>query len=126
MTAAPYGFNFTSLNNITPVAINISNTTAGLIDQAIAITNTATNGWWGYIVLPVYAIIVFLALADKTALTDFGYDDARALSLGFGLSGNTGLILVEAGFLTNYVCVAMMLFAFALSFIFVLVSENKE
>lgn len=126
MTYTDIAMNLTALNNITAPVINISTDASQVFGQLIDVANTSTNNLLGMFVMLSVFIIVYLTLSDKSPLGDFGYGDARALCIGFGIALLIGLTELASGITNNYLSIGTFTMLFMINVIFILAYENKE
>lgn len=126
MSIAEIPMNLTKLSNITSPDLNISSDPTIIFQQIVDNANAYTSHWLGFFIMSVISIIIYLSLSDKTPFGDFKYDDARALSIAFGISSIIGIKMIELGFINNYLSVAQFIYLFLLSIIFVWFYENRE
>jgi len=121
----PIGFNFSNIGNYN-LTFNIPTTSTELIPTITATANSVTNNVYGYVILSAVWFILFWLLKDNSPFANFRYSSGRAVAIAFGIVGVMGLSLLEAGFITSFRSVAIMIILYVLSFIFVLSYENKE
>jgi len=71
-------------------------------------------------------IILFWILNDKSPFAEYRYSSARAINIAFAICSVLGLSLLEAGFITSFKVVAILVVLYIITFIFILSYENKE
>lgn len=116
--------NMTALQDITPLNIDLSG--SNVFNQIVSGANFQTGD---YLILASLIIILFVlywTLSDKTQLGDFMYDDFRAINIALSVSSLIGLTLVSVGWSGNFVAVGMFIVLYLLSWIGILIYENRE
>lgn len=116
--------NMTALQDITPLNIDLSG--SNVFNQIVSGANFQTGD---YLILASLLIILFVlywTLSDKTQLGDFMYDDFRAINIALSVSSLIGLTLVSVGWSGNFVAVGMFIVLYLLSWIGILIYENRE
>lgn len=126
MVYTEIAMNLSVLQNITAPVINISSDASLIFGQMIDTANASTNNLLGIFVMVALFVIVYLSLSDKSPLGDFGYSDARALCIAFGIALLIGLTEIATGLTNNYLSIGTFTILFMLSTIFILTYENKE
>lgn len=115
--------NLSAFNNLEP--LNISVNASGLND-VVSVANSNSSNSIIFFSLLSFFIIIYVALSDKTPLQDFGYGDLRALNIALAVCVLMGLTIVSVGWSPNFKAVGIFITAWLLSFIIILIVENKE
>lgn len=126
MAVTEIPMNLTRLENLTVPNINFSSNPNLIIQNIIIQSNEMTNGLIGFFSMFILSIVLFFSLADKSAIGDFGYSDARALSISLGISVLIGLTMISTGFIQNYLSIGTFTILYLLSLILIIIYENKE
>lgn len=116
--------NLSALQEITPPNISISG--SGVFSNIISGANSITNDYLIFGTMIIILIVVYMILSDKTPLQEFGYDDFRALNLALSSCVLIGLTIVSVGWSGNFFAIGMFTSLWLVSFIGILIYENKE
>lgn len=119
------GLDLNAISQLSSVNINISNTTKGIMADIPRIANEMTNNDLAFIILIPTFLLIAWVLSDKTPFQDFGYSDARAINVAFGLVSLLGVTMAQVGWIHNIVIVGFMIMATAFSGAYIYFYENK-
>lgn len=125
MMVANIGLDLASLNNIRNLTIDVPSTASELLTQIPATANSITGDNLAYGIFVGLFIILYFALADKSPLQDFGYDDMRALTVTLGLCAIMLTNLMEINFITEFKALAMATILYLITFSIILFYEGK-
>ena len=126
MSVVKIGLNFTQLTNLTLPDLSINSTLTELLPQMYENANTGTNHWITIIILIALSTVFYVMLSDRTPLTNFGYNNLRAMGLSFGIASMIGVYGVMLGIYSNYRSVAIFMILYMLIYVYYLFVENKE
>jgi len=105
---------------------NITTDPLELLNEIISVPNELVGGLLAFGILITLFVIMYYALSDKTPSGDFLYSDLRAMGIAFSIVSIVGSVLVQVGFIQNFVAVAFMSMAFLVTNISILTIDNKE
>ena len=97
-----YTINWSSLNNLTPPDLNLTNVTVSdLMDRVPETANTVTNNYYGIVVLLLMGMFIYWLLTDKTQFGYFKYSEIRGLGIALGIISIFGIVMLSIGYITN-------------------------
>jgi len=117
--------NFTKLNELTSLELNISDkiSSDNLIPSAITATNEISHGYYGLSVMMITFIIITIIAFKQDG--DIRLDIMRSMMFGSGFSFILGMIMLVTGFTTSLVHVIWFLIIFATLFFIILGIKKK-
>lgn len=119
-----YYINWSSLNNITPPDLNISNITAqALINRVPETANSITNNYYGIVVLLIMGIFLYWVLTDKTQFGYFKYSEIRGLGISLGIINIFGIVMLSIGFITNIMHISMLFTFFLMTLTYTVIKN---
>lgn len=108
--------NWSSLNNITPPDLNLSNTTVQeLLNRMPETANEITNGYYGITILLMMLIFLYWLLTEKTQYSYFKYSEIRGLGIGLGIVNIFAIVMLSIGYIVNIMHVSMLLTFFIMT-----------
>ena len=116
--------NLGALENISN--FNVSVTTTDIIGDIVRTSNSATGDYLIFASLSIIFMILYWVLTDVSEFQDFGYDYIRGLNISLSVCILIGLVLVEIGFSNNFYAVGLFTTLWFLSYIGILIIDNRE
>lgn len=116
--------NLTALQDVTAPVLNLSN--ANIFTSIIDSANSYTNNYLILASMLIIMITTYFLLSDMTPLGDFLYDDMRAFNIATTISALIGLTVISVGWSGNFVNVGMFVVIQLITFIIILIYENRE
>lgn len=115
--------NISALTNMQPFILNNSliNDTSTLVPNLIANTNTATNNYWGLMIMAAIYIFLIFKFMDQAGTFRFNFLSASVYSSGFALI--IGLIMLVTDLTTTFSHVVWFGTIFTLSLISVYIMK---
>jgi hypothetical protein len=124
MVITEYYINWSSLNNITPPDLNISNNTIQeLLNKVPETANTITNGYYGIVVLLMMLIFLYWVLTEKTQYSYFKYSEIRGLGISLGIVNVFGIVMLSIGYIVNIIHVSMLFTFFVMALTYTIVKN---
>lgn len=127
MAIEQIGLNFSNIENLTSsLNLSIPTTPSEILTQIPLSANITTNHYYGWIIMFILTIMLYIIMSDRTPFGDFLYSDSRSLTIALGISSVWGITNMEINFFTNFQSVASFIVLFLIFFIAILFFENKE
>lgn len=124
LNVSPIGINFEAFSNTSSLQFNLTNKTASeFVNDLPTQANSLTGDYFGIIILSAILIYLLYAFTDISNFGAFRYSGTRAFVMASGITLTIGLIMLNLGFITNFIHVGMLLGLYLLSLVYTIISN---